>query len=256
MHVHRPDPPELSAAWLEAAQAAGFEYNDDFNGERREGVGVFPVSQLKGTRHSAADGYLEPALDRSTLAAETHAHVTRILFDDHEATGVEYQQDGQRFQVGAREEVIVCGGAINASQLLMRSGVGPADHLADHDIEVVQDLSGVGRNLQDHLSIGCIYECEKPVTLDDADGLLNALRWLVFKSGPLTSNVAEVGGFFRSDGDRPTPSCSSTSATRTSSATGSTTPRRATPSPSGRRCSRRRAPAESSWRRPTPSNTP
>jgi choline dehydrogenase len=107
--------------------------------------------------------------------------------------------------VGAREEVIVCGGAINAPQLLMLSGVGPADHLADHDIEVVQDLSGVGRNLQDHLSIGCIYECEKPVTLDDADGVLNALRWFVFKSGPLTSNVAEVGGFFRSDADRPAP---------------------------------------------------
>jgi len=125
MHVHHPDPPELWAAWPEAAQAAGFEYNDGFNGERRDGVGVFPVSQLKGTRHSAADGYLETALDRSTLEAETRAHVTRILFDDHEATGVEYQQDGQRFQVGAREEVIVCGGAINAPSCSCARGSVP-----------------------------------------------------------------------------------------------------------------------------------
>jgi choline dehydrogenase len=205
MHVDRPEPAELTAAWIDACEAAGYPRNDDFNGETLAGAGPFPVSQRNGKRHSAADGYLKPALDRSSLEARTHAHVTQILFDDHEATGVEYEKDGERVQVGASEEVIVCGGAINSPQLLMLSGVGPADHLGEHGIDVVQDLPGVGANLQDHLSVGCIFEATKPVTIDDADGLLNVLRWFVFKSGPLTSNVAEAGLFYRSDEARPAP---------------------------------------------------
>jgi len=205
MHVHRPDPPELTAAWLDAAEAAGFERLEDLNGETLEGAGTYPVSQRNGKRHSAADGYLKPALDRSTLQARTHAHVTRIVFEDHEATGVEYRQHGKQFRVDAREEVVVCGGAVNSPQLLMLSGVGPADHLAAHGIDVVQDLPGVGRNLQDHLSIGCIYESTEPVTLDDAESLPNVLRWFLLNSGPLTSNIAEAGAFFRSDSDRPAP---------------------------------------------------
>ncbi len=205
MHVERPDPPELSAAWIDAAVAAGLPRNDDFNAGDNTGVGPFPVNQRGGRRHSAADGYLTPALDRRNLEARTGAHVTRVLFDGPVATGVEYEKDGERVRVAVGEEVIVCGGAVNSPQLLMLSGVGPADHLGEHDIDAVHDLPGVGRNLQDHLVVGRIYESRKPVTIDDADSLLNVLRWLVFKSGPLTSNVAEVGAFCTSDDDRTAP---------------------------------------------------
>jgi len=205
MHVHRPEPPELTAAWIDAAEAAGFEYNDDFNGATLDGVGTYPLSVKNGQRHSAAEAYLKPVLDRSTLQARTHAHVTSIRFDDHDAVGVEYEQDGRTFRVDAREEVIVCGGAINSPQLLLVSGIGPAEHLREHDIEVVQDLPGVGRNLQDHLAVGCAYEVTESVTLDEADTLVNVARWLVTKGGPLATNAAEGGAFFRSDDHRPAP---------------------------------------------------
>lgn len=198
MCVQRPPVHELTQAWIGAVHEAGVPYNDDFNAGELVGVGPFPISQKDGKRHSAADAYLKPALDRSTLRAETGAHVTEILFDDHEAVGVAYEQDGDRFEVGADCEVIVCGGAINSPQLLMCSGVGPADHLAEHGIDVVADRPGVGRNLQDHLQVGMVFEVSGTDTLDDADGLFNLAKYLLLKRGPLTSNVAEAGAFVRS----------------------------------------------------------
>jgi choline dehydrogenase len=205
MSVHRPPVHELTQAWIDAVHEAGVSYNDDFNAGDLEGVGPFPISQKGGKRHSAADGYLKPALDRSTLQAETGAHVTEILFDDHEAVGVAYEQDGDRFEVGADREVIVCGGAINSPQLLMCSGVGPADHLAEHGIDVVANRPGVGRNLQDHLQVGMVFEVSGTDTLDSADGLLNLAKYLLLKRGPLTSNVAEAGAFVRSSDDLDAP---------------------------------------------------
>jgi len=199
-------PNELSEAFIEAGQAVGLARNDDFNAGDQSGVGLYQVTQKDGKRHSAADGYLKPVLDRPTLTATTGAQVTRVRFDGRQAVGVDYVQDG----TGSTEsvdagEVILSAGAINSPQLLMLSGVGPADHLTDHDISVVHDLPGVGQNLQDHLQAKINYACEKPVTLEDADSLWNLLKYLVLKRGPLTSNVAEAGGFTSvSDGvDRP-----------------------------------------------------
>jgi choline dehydrogenase len=192
-------PRELSNVYLEAAEQVGFSRTDDFNDGEQTGVGLYQVTQKGGTRHSAADAYLKPALGRSTLDAETGAHVTRVLFDGREAAGVEFEQDGDRKRVEASEEVLLCGGAINSPQLLMLSGVGPADHLAEHGIDAVADRPGVGRNLQDHLSVPVVYDCEKPASLADAESVPNLLRYLLFKRGPLTSNVGEGGGFFRSD---------------------------------------------------------
>ncbi|MDS0476719.1 choline dehydrogenase [Natrinema sp. 1APR25-10V2] len=191
-------PNELSEAFVEAGQAAGLPHNEDFNDGDQAGVGFYQVTQKDGRRHSAADAYLKPALDRDNLTAVTGARVTRVRFDGREAVGVEYARDdasGSPATVDATEEVILSAGAINSPQLLMCSGVGPADHLADHGIEVVEDLPGVGRNLQDHLQIGVNYECEKPVSLAEADSLRNLLKFLVLKRGPLTSNIAEAGGF-------------------------------------------------------------
>ena len=201
-------PNELSEAFVEAGRAVGLPRNEDFNDGDQEGVGFYQVTQKDGRRHSAADAYLKPALDRDTLTAVTGARVTRVRFDGREAVGVEYARDdadGSPATVDATEDVILSAGAINSPQLLMLSGVGPADHLADHGIDVVHDLPGVGRNLQDHLQVGVNYECEKPISLDDADSIRNLLKFLALKKGPLTSNVAEAGGFaaVTDDADRP-----------------------------------------------------
>jgi|AntRauTorcE11898_2_1112593.scaffolds.fasta_scaffold00015_29 choline dehydrogenase len=190
-------PNELSETFIEAGGAVGLPRNDDFNAGDQSGVGLYQVAQKDGQRHSAADAYLKPALDRSTLTATTGAQVTRVRFDGRAAVGVEYVEDGSNMTetVDANKEVILSAGTINSPQLLMLSGVGPAEHLAAHDILVVHDLPGVGRNLQDHLQVKINYACEKPITLAGADSLWNLLKYLVLKRGPLTSNVAEAGGF-------------------------------------------------------------
>jgi len=190
-------PNELSEAFIEAGQAVGLEHNEDFNAGDQSGVGRYQVTQKDGARHSAADAYLKPALDRSNLTAITGAQVTRVRFDGREAVGVEYVRDGSGAPatVDASEEVILSAGAVNSPQLLMLSGVGPAAHLGEHDIPVVHELPGVGQNLQDHLQAKVNYACEQPITLDEADSLWNVLKYLVVKRGPLTSNIAEAGGF-------------------------------------------------------------
>ncbi|QSX00090.1 GMC family oxidoreductase [Haloterrigena alkaliphila] len=201
-------PNELAEAFLEAGQTVGIPQNEDFNAGDQTGVGYYQVTQKDGRRHSAAEAYLKPVLDRPNLTAVTGARVTSVRFDGREAVGVEYARDdadGSPATVDASEEVILSAGAINSPHLLLLSGVGPADHLADHDIPVVEDLPGVGRNLQDHLQVGVNYECETPISLADADSLVNLLKYFLLKRGPLTSNVAEAGGFANvtDDADRP-----------------------------------------------------
>ena len=189
-------PNELSETFIKAGQAVGLPRTDDFNAGEQAGVGRYQVTQKGGERHSAADAYLKPVLDRSNLTATTGAQVTRVRFDGQRAVGVDYVQDGgSPTAVDAGKEVILSAGAINSPQLLMLSGIGPADHLADHDIPVVEELPGVGRNLQDHLQVKVNCACKKPITLEGADSLWNILKYLFLKRGPLTSNVAEAGGF-------------------------------------------------------------
>jgi choline dehydrogenase len=200
LHVADPrSPRELSRRFVDAAAAAGHERNPDFNGERQAGVGLYHLTQEGGKRCSAADAFLKPALDRPTLAVETGAHVTRVTFDGGRATGVEFRQDDRTYRARADREVLVCAGAVDSPKLLMLSGLGDPDHLADHGIEVHADLPGVGRNLQDHLFAFNVYRATEPVTLDDAETLPNLAKYLLFKRGPLTSNVAESGGFARTE---------------------------------------------------------
>ena len=200
-----PAPNELSEAFVEAGGAVGLRRNEDFNAGEQSGVGLYQVTQKDGKRHSAADAYLKPVLDRPNLTATTGAQVTRVRFDGDTAVGVEYVQDGgSPTTVDADKEVILSAGAINSPQLLMLSGVGPAAHLTAHDIPVVHDLPGVGQNLQDHLQVKVNYACKQSITLDGADSLWNILKYLLLKRGPLTSNVAEAGGFASVGGaDRP-----------------------------------------------------
>jgi len=195
----------VSEAFLEACRERGLPVNDDFNGRTQEGFGRYQVNQHRGRRWSAADAYLTPALRRPNLTIETHAHATHIVFEGRRAVGVEYVQRGKTKHVRAEREVLLAGGSINSPQLLMLSGVGPADALAKHGIRVIADLPGVGQNLQDHLIAAMSYACRKPITLDTAETIPNLLRFLALGRGPLTSNVAEVGGFLKTRAELADP---------------------------------------------------
>lgn len=187
----------LSHAFVEAGVEIGFTRNEDFNGLEQEGVGLYQVTQKRGRRHSAADAYLKPVLGRRNLTVRTGACVTRLLLEQKRAAGVNCVRGQQSETLRAEREVILCGGAIHSPHLLMLSGIGPADSLRAMGIAVVQDLPGVGQNLQDHLFLPVAYECTQPVSLDRAETLGNFLRYLLFGRGPLTSNIAEAGGFTR-----------------------------------------------------------
>jgi choline dehydrogenase len=205
----------LTRAFIESAVAAGYARNEDFNGATQEGVGTFQVTQKGGQRHSAADAYLKPAQDRRNLTTITGAHVTRLLIEGNQVVGVTYlrrqreSEPGRLQEVRARRGVLLCGGAIHSPQLLMLSGVGPAEHLRALGIPVVHDLAGVGANLQDHVAMGVVCSCSRPISLNRAltPWLLpgNLLRYALWRSGPLTSNVVEAGGFVRSLPDLPAP---------------------------------------------------
>ena len=186
-------PRSITAAWLEAAKQAG-----------HEGFVETRVCQRRGARWSTADAYLRPALKRSNLHLRTGATATRVLFEDGRAVGVEYETEGRRQTVRARREVILCGGAINSPQLLMLSGIGPREHLAEHGIDVIHDAPGVGSNLLDHLValLGFDANC---VTLTGAEKPVQLLNYLTRRRGMLTSNVGEAYGFVRSNPDLAEP---------------------------------------------------
>ena len=192
----------LYGAFVEAGEQAGYARTADMNGYRQEGFGPMDMTVRRGRRWSAANAYLKPAAGRSGLAVETGALATRILLEDGRACGVEYRQGGTVRAARARREVVLSGGPINAPQLLMLSGIGPAAQLEEHGIPVVRDLPGVGRNLQDHLELYVQQECTQPITLHSATGLLQkaliGARWVLFKSGLGATNHFEAGGFIRS----------------------------------------------------------
>ncbi len=188
----------LFDAFLEAGQQAGQGYTDDPSGYKPEGVTRMDSTKRNGRRCSAASAHLKPALSRPNLWLETNAQVHRILFEGRRAVGIEFEHKGTRHTLHARREVILSGGAINSPQLLMLSGIGPADHLRDHEIEVVLDLPGVGQNLQDHANVSLKYECTKPVTIhrlaNPVNRFIAGARWMIAKSGIAASNIWEAGG--------------------------------------------------------------
>jgi choline dehydrogenase len=189
----------LSAVFVEAAAQAGHELTDDFNGEYQDGFGWYQTTTRKGSRSSAAEAYLKPARKRRNLKVVTGALAHRVLFQGTRATGVEFSAKGGKAQTAsARREVLLCGGAINSPQLLMLSGIGPAEELRAHGIELRVDAPGVGANLQDHLDVCTMQRCTQKITYDHTSDVAVALQYYLFKSGPGTSNIAEAGGFVRS----------------------------------------------------------
>jgi choline dehydrogenase len=199
----------LFAAFVEAGQQAGYPLTEDMNGFQQEGFGAMDMTIHRGRRWSAATAYLRPALARRNLTVTVESHVTRILVERGRATGVEFRRGGRLETARARREVILSGGAINSPQLLMLSGIGPADDIARLGIPVVHDLNGVGQNLQDHLELYVQYECTKPITLHLVENPVNRVRigieWFLFKSGLATSAHLEAGGFIRRDDSVPHP---------------------------------------------------
>jgi len=193
----------LYNAFIEAGRQAGFPYTEDVNGYRQEGFGAYDMTVRRGRRWSAAMAYLRPAMARPNLAVRTRALARKVLVEGGRAVGVVYDEGGGQATARAEREVILAGGAINSPQLLLLSGVGPADELSALGIPVVHDLPGVGWNLQDHIEIYVQFECTQAITLYSATKPLNKLligaRWLLFRSGPAASNAFEAGAFIRSN---------------------------------------------------------
>ena len=200
----------LSAAFIEAAAETGIPKNADFNGATQEGAGYFQTTTRHGRRASTAVAYLRPAKSRTNLHIETAALARRILFEGRRAVAVEYRKDGALRAARARKEILVCSGAYNSPQLLQLSGVGPAELLRRHGIDVVLDAAGVGNDLQDHLQVRVVMRCTQRITLNDvvnspARKVLAGLRYAAFRTGPLSIAAGTSGAFFKTNPRLSTP---------------------------------------------------
>jgi choline dehydrogenase len=188
----------LSPAWVEAGVVAGLARNEDFNGAEQDGVGMFQVTQRDGMRASAAVAYLHPAMaTRQNLTVMPFMHVNRVLFEGTRAVGVEATQLGEAQELRAEREVILCGGTFNSPQLLMLSGVGPAEHLAMREVETLLDQPAVGQNLSDHACAYNVWTSTEATSLLDAMEPAALEEFEASKTGVFTSNFAEAGGFAR-----------------------------------------------------------
>jgi choline dehydrogenase len=195
----------LSLAFVKAAQEIGLPYNDDFNGAKQDGVGFYQTTTFEGKRASTAVTYLAAVRKDPKLTVVNSAHVLRITFSDGAASGVEYRRDGgDPIKVIANREVILTAGALASPKLLQVSGIGPADLLQKIGVPVVKHLRGVGENFQDHLEITTNGKCREAISFLGQDKGLTALKhgmqWEFFKTGLLTSNVVESGGFVDTSG--------------------------------------------------------
>ncbi len=193
----------LHQAYREAALEIGIPWTDDFNGAQGEGIGEAQHTIRRGRRDSAATAYLHPVRARSNLTIETGALATKVLFDGPRAVGVLFEKNGRTIEARAGREVILASGAINSPQLLMLSGVGPADKLRTFGIEPLLDHAGVGDNLQDHISAGVVVERRTPGPIIDemrADrAALNVVRAYLFGSGPMSYLPTRYQSFVRTD---------------------------------------------------------
>jgi len=192
-------------AFIAAALEQGARANDDFNGPHQDGVGWYQLTQRNGQRCSAAVAYLHPVMARPNLVVETDALATKVIIEGGRAAGVSYLHHGEPRTARADAEVILSGGAVNSPQLLMLSGIGPAEHLIEMGIDVVADSRGVGGNLSDHPVLPVTWSTPRLRGLWEKAGNASLLRWQLTHRGPLTSNVAESGGFAHSAPGLPAP---------------------------------------------------
>ena len=187
----------LTRAFVAASRECGLPANEDFNGQAQDGTGFYQVTQRDGRRWSAADAYLHPAISRPNLTVHTDALVTGIIVDGGRATGVRYLRRGVEEVARAEAEVILSAGTIGSPHLLLLSGIGPAEQLIEQGIRVVADSPGVGANLSDHPVVTAMWHTPRVTGLWEQATPSQLGRWRYLHSGPLTSNLAEAGGFTR-----------------------------------------------------------
>jgi choline dehydrogenase len=207
LHVcEQRSPRALDRRLLDASQAAGIPLIADYNGPEQDGASMFQVTQRNGQRHSAADAFLRPALARPNLELRTNATVLGVAMQGKRAIGVRVRK-GRRGEelIRAEREVLLSAGAINSPQLLLLSGIGPAQELSAAGVAPLHDLAGVGRNLQDHPFVTLIWEVSDTNTLYGADKPRSLAEWVLRRSGKLSSTVAEVVAFVRSRGGLAAP---------------------------------------------------
>ncbi|MFH0261697.1 GMC family oxidoreductase [Vibrio barjaei] len=204
-------PSPMVERYLSACESIGVPTNPDVNGVEQFGAMQTQVTQLNGERCSAAKAYLTPNLNRPNLTVLTKATTHKVLFDGKRAIGVEYGMKGQRFQIYCNNEVILSAGAFGTPQVLLLSGVGPKQELDKHGIGQVHELSGVGKNLQDHIDLVHSYRTTAKrdtfgVSLKMASEASKAVpQWVKQRKGKLSSNFAEGIGFLYSDNDVDVP---------------------------------------------------
>lgn len=199
-----------SHAFVQAGAALQMPVNEDFNGARQDGVGIYQVTQRNGERWTAARGYLADAGRRDNLTILTDSLVERVLFEDGRVWGVAYQQDGQAKVIRAKRAVILAGGAFQTPQLLMLSGIGPAEHLKEMGIAVKVDRPAVGTDLQDHIDYVAAFETKGTEFLGSSflgnlKSLGSVIRWIATRKGVMTTPLAEAGGFVATDPDSDVP---------------------------------------------------
>ncbi len=205
-----PDPQSVTRAFVQSCQELGMPYTPDFNGKTQEGAGVYQTTTRDKRRCSAAVAYLRPAMSRANLTVRTGVQVKRLLFQGTRAHAVEIWSRAKHSEIiTADQEILVTSGAIGTPKLMMLSGVGPAAHLREHGIEIVNDLAGVGENLNDHFGIDILAELKGDEGLDKYKRfhwmVWAGLQYALFKSGPVTSNVVEGGAFWYADREKPAP---------------------------------------------------
>jgi choline dehydrogenase len=201
--------PPIGESYLKACREAGLSDNPDFNGVTQEGIGNYHINTRNGRRMSASRAYLWPIRKRPNLRIETYAQATRILFEGSQATGIEYVKNGQQYQAQAAKEVILSAGAINSPQLLLLSGIGPTSELSSLGIDVVRDISAVGKNLQDHYGVDHTYLSNQTSLNNQLHSgwskLWAGMQYGLARRGPLARNINHAGGFFRTRAELERP---------------------------------------------------
>lgn len=203
-------PSDTAKAFVASCESLQHPYNGDFNGGRLDGVGFVPINVHGKWRHSTASAYLRTPRKRANLHLYTETTASRILFDDKRAIGLDVVSKGRALRIGARRQVVLCGGAINSPALLLMSGIGPAGELRELAVDVVHDLPGVGKNLQDHVGVGLAYA----TSVDDSVNVALTSRWRsamlmadwFFKGGgPIAGGAVEATLFARTDAAEAVP---------------------------------------------------
>ncbi|NJM33378.1 MAG: choline dehydrogenase [Rhodomicrobium sp.] len=206
MRLKRP----ICDAWVAAAQNAGYPYNYDYNGATQEGVGYFQLTTRNGRRCSSAVAYLHPVKKRPNLQIITKALTKRIVIEDGRAAGVIYgKPGGAEAMVRAKREIILSAGAIGSPHILMLSGIGEAEQLREHGIDVIAHRPGVGKNLQDHLQARLVYKCDEPTLNDEVRSYLDQMRigmkYILYRTGPMTMAASLATAFLKTRDELETP---------------------------------------------------